>query len=105
MLGARGGIKVHGDACRDDHGGVVAEVEIAGDAEDDGKGQKQEEECDPTAFEAESAAGKPEGSHGVALDDGRMAVYAVTASPKSSARLAFQPKLIPQLSHKARVRR
>jgi hypothetical protein len=38
VLSARGGIKVNRDARGDEHRGVVTEVEIAGDAEDDGKG-------------------------------------------------------------------
>jgi hypothetical protein len=57
MLSARGGIQVNRDACGDEYGGVEAEVEIAGDAKDDGKGQQNEEECDPTAFKTEATAG------------------------------------------------
>ena len=95
MLGAGGGIEVHGNAAGHDDGSVVAEVEIAGDAEDHGQRGEEDEEGDPAAVQAEAAAGEPEGAHGVALDDGGMAVDAADGEAEEQGAAGLPAKVEP----------
>ena len=76
MLGARGSVKIYGNAARHDYQGVVEEVQIAGDAEDDGKRSDEDQERDPTTLQTKASAGEPERAHRIALNHRGMAVDA-----------------------------
>ena len=70
------GVEIDRDAGRNDHGGVVFVVQVAGEAVDDWNCGKEDEEGYPGAVKTIAAAGEPEGTHGVTLDDGRVVVDA-----------------------------
>ena len=73
MLCARGGIQIDRNSAGHNHWRVIAEVKVARDAIDHGDGGEKNDACQPTAVESEGSAREPEGPHGVALNNGRMA--------------------------------
>src|ERR1700683_3043307 len=58
VLRAGGGVDVNGNAAGNDDGRVVAVVEIARDAKDNGNGGEKNEKREPATFKAEGAAGE-----------------------------------------------
>ena len=77
MLCASGSVQIHGYASRHNHRGVVAEVQLARNAEDQGQRGKQNEKRNPASLQTEASSGEPEWTHGIALNHRGMAVDAV----------------------------
>src|SRR6185437_7249032 len=77
MLCACCSIQVHGNACWYKQRRVIAEIQVARDAEEHGKRRHQYREGDPSAVQPEAAAGQPERSHRIALNYRRVSVQAL----------------------------
>ena len=73
VLGAGGCIEIDGDSAWDEDGRVITEIEIAGNPVNDWKSCEKDQTGEPAGVDTVAAAGKPERSHGIAFNDGRVA--------------------------------
>ena len=89
MLTPGGRVQIDRNAAGNDHWGVVAEVQIAGDAVNEGEGHEQKNEGHPASIEAIAAAGEPEWAHGITAHDRRMAVDTADGQPEEQGAAGF----------------
>ena len=105
MLLARRRIEVDRNAAGHNHRRVVAVVEFAREPKTTGSAMRRATKATQLPSRPYPPPVSQNGPMGSPWTTGEWLFMPLTASPKISARLAFQPKLSPQLNHRARVRR
>ena len=94
-------IKIHRNSPGNDHGRVVAKIEIARDAINHRKCGEKDEEGEPAAIEAKASAGEPEWSHWISLNDRRVAAYPADRQTEDESRGGLPAKIQDPNSAKA----